>query len=87
MRRWDTLFVALDRSSTMSIDRSLKVRSVNDEEKENWRFSEDIDPMIYCVERGQEGWELVSIVEGWRGHQFMSERHFTLMLVFKRPLD
>lgn len=35
MRQWDYLFVGLDRSSMLIVNRDLKVRSVNDEEQEN----------------------------------------------------
>jgi len=74
----------------MSKDRNLKVRSVNDAEQENWQLADDVNPMVYCAERGEEGWELVNIVDGlgrWSGVRSMSERRFTLMLVFKPPLE
>ena len=90
MRQWEYLFVGLDRASMLSVDLNLKVRSVNDEEQASWQLADDVSPMIYCAERGEEGWELVNIVDGlgrWSGVRFMSERHFTLMLVFKRPLE
>lgn len=90
MRQWDYLFVALDRASMLSVNPDLKVRSVNDEEQEKWRLTDDVSPMWYCAERAEEGWELVSILDGLdirSGSCFMSERHFTLMLIFKRPLE